>query len=118
MKNKIENAIRKYLEGNNRKILVDGKLETFPLNTSIEYISPITCSSYTCNSTNEAQEWENEYQQWLANNKHTSFTGDIVLKIGNMKLKTTSFDFHFVEADDVKISIDDMICETHQDNSF
>lgn len=55
MKNKIENAIRKYLEGNNRKILVDGKLETFPLNTSIEYISSITCSSYTCNSTNEAQ---------------------------------------------------------------
>lgn len=35
-----------------------------------------------------------------------------------MKLKTTSFDFHFVEADDVKISIDDMICETYQDNSF
>lgn len=109
MKTKIENAINTFISNNNNQVLVDEVHVSFPANAIVEYISSFTSSPYEENDTNTAVEWENEYQQWLVT-REQSFEGNIVFEINNVRLKTTMFRYHFVDNQEVKIVVEELIC--------
>ena len=109
MKEFIEKAIMSYLCRNGWQILVDGKIVTIPKNSPVNYIRSYTCPPYNENEQDKAIEWEQEYKVWKTTD-HFSLIAIIQFSIGTTKMESTTFDFQFVDDENMRIVINELTC--------
>lgn len=115
MKKSIEKAIKEYIRKNGQKLEIDGKDRYISDEAEIEYISTTTCPPY--DRPKNAIAWENEYNQWKSVGE-SQLEGNILFDVqdrlhaSRLELETTTFIYSFVEDENIKIQIKEMICST------